>query len=73
MTELKLSAQWHKQVEKILAECVKELSQEMVFGSIDHMKISLDLNVDGGKFAGVKYSAFKAERLEKIYDMDRPK
>jgi hypothetical protein len=55
------------QIEKLAAT----IKSEMEIAEIDNMKISLDCDFHStGKFVGIKYSAFKMQRLEKIYDKD---
>jgi hypothetical protein len=69
--ELQLSDMTEKYVRKAITHCIQDLKTQMEIASLDHMKVSLDLDFgSAGKFAGVKISAFKFETLEKIYDED---
>ena len=71
--ELKVSDLVKKNVEEAIQKLAKELDREMTIASLDHVKVSIDFNRHStGKQVGVKWSAFKFERKEFIYDMDVP-
>lgn len=73
MREFKISPQAEKNIKQILRDAAKELKNEMTICEVDNMKVSLDLDFSStGKFAGVKFSMFRAERTEWLYDEDIP-
>lgn len=72
MSQLKLSEQTQKDIKEILTRAGRDLCTVMDIAVIDHLRVSLDINFDvgPGKAMGVKYSAFKFEKAEVVYDED---
>lgn len=69
--QFKLSEQAEKNIRKAVSEFGKDLKGEMECASVDHLKISLDLNFGStGKFMGVKISAMKFEEMNLLYDQE---
>ena len=69
MKDLKLSARTEKEIKDTISECANELFRIMNIASIDHFKLSLDINKEStGRVIGVKFSAFSMERTEQVYD-----
>ena len=69
MKDLKLSERTQKDIKAAISECANELLRLMDIASVEHFKLSLDINKEStGKVIGVKFSAFTMERTEQIYD-----
>lgn len=69
MMKYEPSKQLKTTIEAAISECANTLITEMQIGQLDHVRVSIDLNLEmPGKPIGIKWSAFRAERCEFIYD-----
>lgn len=70
MKKLTVTDNQRKFIEKAIATCSRRILEEMGLSEITHAKVSLDINRESTvEVIGVKYSLFRAEQAEFVYEV----